>query len=1189
MRFLLADDPGAGKTIMAGLLIRELMLRGDLERCLIVCPANLGDQWQEELSEKFRLNFDLVGRPEIEASVSNNPFTERSLVISRIDMLKQDDNMARLRAAEDWDLVVVDEAHKMSASYYGNEAKYTARYHLGELLGQKTRHLLLMTATPHRGKEEDFQLFMGLLDADRFEGRAREGTREVDVADLMRRMLKEELVDFDGKPLFPERRAYTVNYELSNEEALLYEEVTRYVSEEMNNAEKLAAEAGGDRRRTVVGFALTILQRRLASSPAAIHESLKRRVKRLERKLEEAHQAKRAAEFVDDRVDFGIDIRGSATAEDLEDDLDEESESEAQEIVDLASASTTVVELEKEIGSLRRLALMAERVRQSKVDRKWDKLRDVLENPEMFDMQGGRRKLVIFTEHRDTLNYLVERIGGLLGRPEAVVQIHGSLLREERRKAQARFVNEADALVLVATDAAGEGVNLQRAHLMVNYDLPWNPNRIEQRFGRIHRFGQRETCHLWNLVAHQTREGAVYHRLFEKLEEERSALGGKVFDVLGRVFTEVALRDLMLEAIRYNTTDEARAYLQQKIDSTWDKDFLHRLIDERALDTTTINAAKLRELKDEMERAEARRLVPHFIESFFVDAFTLLGGNISKREPGRYQVTHVPSDLRRRDRVIGRGDPVLKTYERICFDKAHVSVDGKPPAGLVAPGHALLDAVVDVLLERHRDVLRRGAILVDEADEASEPRVLFSIESDVTDGRLTREGSRRVISKRVDYVEVDARGEAVSAGAAPYLDYRPLEDPESAAANDVLTSAWLASELEELATEHGITEVVDKHLQEVRADREALVLKTAAAVKARLTGEIQYWDQRAEDLRLQEETGKTPRLNSANARRRCDELEERLERRTNELKLERDVAAQPPIVHGGALVVPVSLLRLVSPDRDVEAETSETRHVEAVAMAHVMATEAAADRHPRDVSAQNRGWDIESREADGALRFIEVKGRKVGADTVCVTKNETLTCLNKRDRYYLAIAWVNGDEVVDYLLAPDPLRGDWAFAMTSMNLDVSKLRPLGTKEGSFQEFDLLCAAALRIDGYRYAADRGRAESGDAVEYYWNSGKGRETDDPVEQLVMFFFQQRGFRWGDDMPTGANLRRWRELFLATADVNPPDEYRTGLDGDSMWTRSWETKYVPHLPALKRAIADRLGRDATLDEGLVLLETA
>lgn len=1038
LRFLLADDPGAGKTIMAGLLIRELMLRGDLERCMIVCPANLGEQWQEELAEKFRLTFELVGRPEIEASVSNNPFSERNLVISRIDLLKQDENMARLRAAEDWDLVVVDEAHKMSASYVGNEVKYTARYRLGELLGQKTRHLLLMTATPHRGKEEDFQLFLGLLDPDRFQGKPRAGRRDADVSDLMRRMLKEELVDFDGTPLFPERRAYTVNYELSDAEASLYEAVTTYVSEEMNRAENLAVEAGGERRRTVVGFALTTLQRRLASSPAAIHESLKRRLKRLEQKLAEAKQAKRVPGSPDDRLDFGLPLP-TATVEDLEDDLEEAPESEAQEIVDLASAATTIAELEKEIASLKQLTRMAEAVRKSKVDRKWDKLRDVLENPEMFNAEGGRRKLVIFTEYRDTLNYLVERISDLLGRPEAVVPIHGGLSRQERRDAQTRFLNEADALVLVATDAAGEGVNLQRAHLMVNYDLPWNPNRIEQRFGRIHRFQQREVCHLWNLVAYQTREGAVYRRLFEKLEEERVALGGKVFDVLGRVFTEVALRDLMLEAIRYNTTDEARAYLEQKIDSKWDKEFLNRLINERALDSTTVNAARLRELKDEMERAQARRLVPHLIESFFVAAFKLLGGSIAKREPGRYQINHVPAVLRRADRFIGRRDPVLKSYERICFDKEYVNVKGKPPAEFVAPGHPLLNAVVDLLLDRYQEFLKRGAILVDESGVTSKPRVLFSIESDITDGHKTKEGNRRVISRRVDYVEVDADGHAATAGAAPYLDYRPLEEHEVEAARAILEDGWVRAELEELATEHGIAEVVDRHLREVRAEREALVTKTMAAVKARLTSEIQYWDRRAEELRHQEEAGKKPRLNSAQARRRCDELEERLQRRMAELALERDVAAQPPIVHGGALVIPAALLRAAT-DTDSDAETRETRRIEEIAMAHVMAVEAAAGRSPRDVSKENRGWDIESREPDGTLRFIEVKGRRIGAETICVSKNELLTCLNKREKYYLAVVTVDGDQVVDYWTAPDALHGDWSFALTSQNLSLAKLR-----------------------------------------------------------------------------------------------------------------------------------------------------
>ena len=309
LRFLLADDPGAGKTIMAGLFIKELILRGDLERCLIVCPANLAEQWQDELADKLKLHFQIVGRSEIEGSLTRNPFLEKPLVISRLDLLSRDpENIQRLAQVE-WDLVVVDEAHKMSASFTGGEVKETLRYKLGQLLcdPQRTRHVLLLTATPHRGKEEDFQLFLALLDRDRFEGRFREGVHRVDVSDLMRRMLKEELVDFEGRPLFPERRAYTVTYNLSILERELYTQVTDYVRTEMNRADQLAQEgADGRHRQTVVGFALTILQRRLASSPEAIYQSLVRRRDRLERRLKEEQQARRG-----ERADLNLtaDIR----------------------------------------------------------------------------------------------------------------------------------------------------------------------------------------------------------------------------------------------------------------------------------------------------------------------------------------------------------------------------------------------------------------------------------------------------------------------------------------------------------------------------------------------------------------------------------------------------------------------------------------------------------------------------------------------------------------------------------------------------------------------------------------------------------------------------------------------------------------------------------------------------------------
>jgi SNF2 family DNA or RNA helicase len=378
-----------------------------------------------------------------------------------------------------------------------------------------------MTATPHNGKDEDFQLFLKLLDADRFEGKVRPAHQEQDPSDMMRRMVKEDLLKFDGRPLFPERRAYTVGYDLSDGEARLYEAVTSYVRQEFNRAKAL--ENNG--RRGTVGFALTILQRRLASSPAAIYQSLHRRRERLQERVTEARLMNRARalglDFPGDLPDLGDNERLAA----FEDAPCEELEEMEEKLLGQATAAQTIVELEAEIQILKGLETLASEVRKSRTDCKWKELsRTLQDNPLMKDKQGNYRKMVIFTEHKDTLYYLVERLGSLLGSPDRVVTIHGSMRWDHRREAERAFKQDADVQILVATDAAGEGINLQRAHLMVNYDLPWNPNRLEQRFGRIHRIGQTEVCHLWNLVATETREGEVFQRLLQKLEVERESL-----------------------------------------------------------------------------------------------------------------------------------------------------------------------------------------------------------------------------------------------------------------------------------------------------------------------------------------------------------------------------------------------------------------------------------------------------------------------------------------------------------------------------------------------------------------------------------------------------------------------------------------------------------------------------------------
>ena len=532
LRFLLADDPGAGKTIMAGLLIKELIIRGDVERCLIVAPGGLVEQWQDELSDKFDLEFGILSRDWLKNSATKNIFCEKQHVIARLDMLaRSEDLKQQLDAAPTWDLIICDEAHRMSARMWGGEVDYTMRHKLGQLLGSKTRHFLLMTATPHNGKEEDFQLFMGLLDADRFENRSRKGARQVDLSDMMRRLIKEELFRFDGSPLFPERKAYTISYKLSEQENQLYERVTDYVQEEMNRADEL--EEGNTRRRGNVGFALQILQRRLASSPAAIHESLKGRLSRLRAGLDREKSRKRVREATE-TLSIGSDI-SVQYEEDIEDITAEEVEKKEDQLVNQATAARTISELEAEIRSLKQLEQLARILRDSKDDTKWRELDKILDDPIVYDpAKGIRRKIVIFTEARATLEYLRGRIQDRTGDEQSIVVIHGGVTRERRRAAIAAFNDDPKVRFLIANDAAGEGVNLQRgAHLMVNYDLPWNPNRLEQRFGRIHRIGQTEVCHLWNLVAGETREGQVHERLLEKLETVRKSLGGKVYDVLG--------------------------------------------------------------------------------------------------------------------------------------------------------------------------------------------------------------------------------------------------------------------------------------------------------------------------------------------------------------------------------------------------------------------------------------------------------------------------------------------------------------------------------------------------------------------------------------------------------------------------------------------------------------------------------
>ena len=928
-------------------------------------------------------------------------------IVSTDKLARNNDLQDKLRGV-DWDLIVCDEAHKMSATVWGNEIKYTKRFQLGQLLGKITRHFLLLTATPHNGKEEDFHLFMSLIDPDRFEGAKRLKNR-VDVSDIMRRLVKEDLVTFDGKPLFPERIAYTVNYSLSPQEAELYQRVTDYVTDGFNRAERLR----GDKKNSV-GFAMTILQRRLASSPKAIYESLKRRMQRLKKILQEK-------KFADEAFDV-------EDWDEYEEFPNGEIERKEDELVDRATASQTLRELRNEIQTLEQLTSMADKVRKSSEDKKWYELSRLLQDNKKISKPDGRlEKLIIFTEHRDTLDYLQQKISSLFGRAEMVASIHGGLNRKERRAVEERFKRDKNLLVLVATDAAGEGINLQNAHLMINYDLPWNPNRLEQRFGRIHRIGQKEVCHLWNLVANDTREGQVFLKLLKKIEEERAALGGQVFDILGKIsFDNKPLRDLLIEAIRYGNDPSVVQRLNSVMDKSFNADKIRELLNERALTEDALSFGEVIGISQNMKRGALHRLQPHFVENFFLAAFQKLGGQIYKRGSGRYEITRVPAAIRNKALKGRFAEPIAGSYERICFAKENCHIAGVVSAILVAPTNPLLDAVSALTLDKFGDTLKQGTIFIDDNDNRKNFRLLFYVEVKFQDGR------RKTIAKRLHFVEIPENGQAILVNYAPYLDYRsPKESEREEILSAVQKADWLKGDIENIAVSYAIKNLIPSHLREVTADKKSYFDKLEQAVRERLSSEINYWDNQARELRDKD------KINSDRATQRADDLANRLNQRLNEIALQRKISVAAPVVVGGALIVPRGYFDSTSKG-NFSADAEARSRVEKIAMETVMNIERELGNSPNDVSSLKCGYDVESAETDGRLRFIEVKGRNSAADEVTVTKNEILTALNSSENFILAIVTVDGHSAhVVYLKTPFTRPPD--FNAVSVNYKISSL------------------------------------------------------------------------------------------------------------------------------------------------------
>ncbi len=605
VRFLLADDAGAGKTIMAGLLIRELKLRGLAERILIVCPANLAFQWQREMREKFDEKFLVLKGHDIRDQFGVNQWLEQKQVITSLDLAKRDEILPGLRQVH-WDLVVVDEAHRMSAS---DATHKSLRYKLGELLRDTSDHLLLLTATPHKGDPVNFSLFLQLLDADAYaDVKSIKEAMNRRRAPFYLRRTKEAMVYFperqpDGswvaRKIFTKRIPHTVEFHLDGPEFELYQEVTRFVKRQSARAAKR-----DDPRARAVGFLMSLYQRRLASSTYAMRRSLENRARRLEEKLKHAQEL---APLAPPEI---------PSPEELE-EMEEEERERLEELLAAVTIADNAKEVHREIEELRQLAEQAKAVENLGVEAKLSKLKTILREEGFFN--DPNKRLLIFTEFKDTLEYLVAKLsewGFNVG------FIHGGMKPGSRDEPGTRLYSEQQfregkIQILVATEAAGEGINLQVCNIMFNYDIPWNPNRLEQRMGRIHRYGQTKDCFIFNFVATNTVEGRVLRRLLDKLQEIRDALDNDaVFNVVGEVLPASRVERILRD---YYAGKLGDADLEDRLLRNVDENQF-RAICQNALEGLATKKLNLEMLVERRARAQERRVVPETIARFIREA-----------------------------------------------------------------------------------------------------------------------------------------------------------------------------------------------------------------------------------------------------------------------------------------------------------------------------------------------------------------------------------------------------------------------------------------------------------------------------------------------------------------------------------------------------------------------------------------
>jgi superfamily II DNA or RNA helicase len=998
IRFLLADDPGAGKTIMAGLLLKELKVRGLAKRTLIVAPANLTFQWQREMKDKFREDFEVVKGDVLRANYGMNPWQEKHQVVTSVSWVSRIQDAKESLLRSHWDLIIVDEAHKMSA--YSSDNK-TLAYQLGERLSEMTDHYLLMTATPHKGDPQNFCLFLELLDRDVYgDVKSLEEAMQRNDAPFYLRRTKEALVTFPepetgkAKKLFTNRKVETIDFQIDEDELDFYEALTRYVEDQ-----SIKAEQDNSARGRTLGFAMAMLQRRFASSVFAVRRSLERMRDKRQRILEDPEGYRR--EQINRK---------------LPDDFDELTEDERQKITeDLESvvASIDPHDLQDEITQLTKLIAQARQLEQREVESKLVKLKKTITKEGIF--KDPKMKLLLFTEHKDTLDYLVGKLRewGLL-----VTQIHGGMKIGDRDTPHTRIYAERefreDAQVLVATEAAGEGINLQFCWMMINYDIPWNPVRLEQRMGRIHRYGQDKDCLIFNFVSTNTREGRVLWKLFDRiraiekdLDPERT---GKVFNVLGDIFPANQLERMIRDMYAHNQTEDGiKARIVEQVDT---QRFRH--ITNSALEGLAKRELNLSAIVGKSAEAKERRLVPEVIEDFFVQAASIAG--IHPKEAGKgqhiYRIGRVPRTLwPLGERLESRFGKLGREYKKITFDKNILTND--PTLEWVTPGHPLFECVREDVLTRVRDDLRRGAVFFDLYRQ-------FPARLDVFSAAIV-DGLGNTLHKRLFVVQCELDGTMTVRHPTIFLDLALPEETVELPDDSGLPSR-------ERVERALIEQALQPFLAETRGQREKEVETISHHLEISLNTIIDRVQcQFAELVEQREEGSKEAGLDGRikQMEDRLFELDGRLEQRREELDKEKSCTIADIQHYGSAWVLP-------HPERhspEIAPMVSDAK-IEQTAIEAVIAYEEARGWQVVSVERENRGFDLISRKPHPedpdtaiAVRFIEVKGRSAVGE-VALTTNEYKTAERLKQDYWLYVVF-NCALTPEVHTVQDPVQLGW--------------------------------------------------------------------------------------------------------------------------------------------------------------------